>query len=87
VAFVVSKTKATERLGNGALLALLSHKQEHTATARPVVDVALASGRTLGSGALAFPVEQRGAHVKRLALNRLLGSSGDLPAPGAAGGE
>ena len=61
MAFVVSKTKATEWLGNVALLALLSHKQEHTATARPVVDVALASGRTLGSGALAFPVEQRGA--------------------------
>jgi hypothetical protein len=57
VAFVVSKTKATERLGNGAVLALLSDKQEHTATARRVVDIALASGGALGSGALAFPVE------------------------------
>ena len=52
-----------------------------------MVDVALASGGALGSGALAFPEEQRGAHVERLALNKLLGISGDLPAPGAAGGE
>jgi hypothetical protein len=59
VALVGGKAQTSERLGDAALLALLPHEQQHPRSPSLVVDIPLPGGRGGGSGALAFPVEQR----------------------------
>jgi hypothetical protein len=58
MALVARKAQTHERLGDGALLALLPHEQQHPRPPRLMVDGPLPGGRGGGGGALAFPVEQ-----------------------------